>query len=58
MYANVEGSEFFRRALEAARRLPDANAGAVAEVYEALGDVQIRLGEFDGAGCPIGRHGA
>ena len=50
IYANVEGSEFYRRALEAARRLPEADPRAIAEVYEALGDVQIRLGEYDAAG--------
>ncbi len=49
IYANVEGSEFYRRALEAARRLPDTDPRTVSEVHEALGDVQIRLGEYDRA---------
>jgi tetratricopeptide (TPR) repeat protein len=38
-YANVEAAGFYRRALEAARRLPDLEPGAVAKVWEALGDV-------------------
>ena len=53
LYANVEGSEFYRRALEAARRLPEADPRAIAEVNEALGDVQIRLGEYDDGGFVV-----
>ena len=47
------------RALEAARRLPDARPREIAEVYEALGDLQIRLGEYDAAALRrIGRRDA
>jgi class 3 adenylate cyclase/tetratricopeptide (TPR) repeat protein len=49
IYANVEGAQFYRRALEAARRLVETDPLEVSSVYEALGDVQIRLGEYDAA---------
>ncbi len=38
-YANVEAAGFYRRALEAARHLPQLEPSAVAQVWEALGDV-------------------
>ncbi len=38
-YANVEAAEFYRRALDAARRLPELEPGRVAAVRESLGDV-------------------
>ncbi|HZP57788.1 MAG TPA: tetratricopeptide repeat protein [Dehalococcoidia bacterium] len=38
-FANVEAAEFYRRAIDAARHLPHADAGELARVHEALGDV-------------------
>ena len=38
-FANVEAAEFYRRALDAAKRLRDLEPAAVARVWEALGDV-------------------
>jgi tetratricopeptide (TPR) repeat protein len=38
-YANVEAAGFYRRALEAGRRLPSLEPSEVAAVWEALGDV-------------------
>jgi tetratricopeptide (TPR) repeat protein len=38
-FANVEAAVFFRRALEAARRLPQLDPREVAGVWESLGDV-------------------
>jgi class 3 adenylate cyclase/tetratricopeptide (TPR) repeat protein len=50
IYANVEAAASFERALEAVRRLDGVPAGDVAKVSEALGDVRVRLGEFERAG--------
>ena len=49
IYANVEAETFYARAIETARRLPSV-AGEVPAVFEALGDVRVRLGEFSRAG--------
>jgi len=49
-YANVEAREFFRRALDSARRLSAPLPVEVAGVFEALGDVQMRMGEYEDAG--------
>ncbi len=38
-HANVEAAVFYRRALAAAKHLPDVESSAVAAVWEALGDV-------------------
>ena len=38
-FANVEAAVFYRRALEAARRLPELDPREVAGVWESLGDV-------------------
>jgi class 3 adenylate cyclase/tetratricopeptide (TPR) repeat protein len=45
-WANVEAAEFYRRALESARHLPDAEPAAVAAVWEALGDCLRLSGEL------------
>ena len=50
IYANVEAAAFFERALAAARRRRDVPAEDRAKVLEALGDVRVRLGEFEKAG--------
>ena len=49
-YAPVEAAEFYQRAVEAARSLPDVSAEEVADVYEALGDVRDRTGSYKEAG--------
>jgi tetratricopeptide (TPR) repeat protein len=49
MYANVEAATFFERALESARRLPGLEPAESARASEALGDVRVRLGEFERA---------
>jgi class 3 adenylate cyclase/tetratricopeptide (TPR) repeat protein len=49
IYANVEAREFYLRALEAAKRLPTADPGAVSSVFESVGDVEMRLGEYPAA---------
>ena len=49
-YAPVEAAEFYQRAVEAARGLPDVPADDLADVYEALGDVRDRAGYFKEAG--------
>jgi class 3 adenylate cyclase/tetratricopeptide (TPR) repeat protein len=48
-YANVEAQQFFERALEAARKAGDVEPMQVAAVWEALGDVRMRLGDYLGA---------
>ncbi len=48
-YANVDAAALFERALAAARRLPDLAGAAVADVWEALGDVRERTGNYDAA---------
>jgi class 3 adenylate cyclase/tetratricopeptide (TPR) repeat protein len=52
VYANVDAATFYRRALEAAHRLPLRDrpvVGDVAEVAEALGDVEELAGVYDGS---------
>jgi class 3 adenylate cyclase/tetratricopeptide (TPR) repeat protein len=51
IYANVEAATLFERALTAARRLRDVSAVDRARVLEGLGDVRVKLGEFDKAGA-------
>jgi class 3 adenylate cyclase/tetratricopeptide (TPR) repeat protein len=51
IYANVEASVFFERALSAGKQLGAALPADVAAVSEALGDVRVRLGEFAKAGA-------
>ncbi len=45
-FANGQAAEFYERALEAARKLPDVDERAQAEVRESLGDVLVRMGEY------------
>ena len=45
-FANVEAAVFYRRALDAAKHLPDLDATAVAAVWEALGDVSELAGRY------------
>ena len=55
-YALTEAIESFRRALDAAERLPDSDSGEIAEIDEALAGVYIDLGEFDKAEAALA-HG-
>jgi class 3 adenylate cyclase/tetratricopeptide (TPR) repeat protein len=48
-YANIEASRFFRRAIEAGRRLPEVTERELSSLNEALGDVRERLGDYPGA---------
>lgn len=45
-YANVDAAQFFDRALDAARQVPDLPPHEVAAVWESLGDVRMLLGEY------------
>jgi len=49
IYANVEAAAFFERALAAARRRRDISTGERATVLEGLGDVRVKLGDFEKA---------
>ncbi|MBA3348174.1 MAG: AAA family ATPase [Actinobacteria bacterium] len=48
-WANVEATEFYRRALEAARSMPELPPRDVAQVWEALGDCLQLSGVFEDA---------
>jgi len=45
-FANIEAAEFYARALEASRRVPDADRAQVIESWEALGDVSELAGMY------------
>ncbi len=46
IYANVEASRFYRRALESADALDDVDASELSDTWEQLGVTLERLGEF------------
>ncbi len=48
-FANVQAAEFYRRALDAARRLDDVADPELGRVYEALGDVSTQAALYDRA---------
>ncbi|TMK84863.1 MAG: tetratricopeptide repeat protein [Actinobacteria bacterium] len=48
-YALVEAGELYRRALEAARRLPHTAPEDLARVHEAFGDMRERVGAYEEA---------
>jgi predicted ATPase/class 3 adenylate cyclase len=48
-YANVEASQFFEHALEFVERVPELPAQEVARVWEALGDVRMRMAAYERA---------
>jgi class 3 adenylate cyclase/tetratricopeptide (TPR) repeat protein len=54
IYANAEAATFFERALSAARGRQRIDSGERAGVFEALGDVRFRLGEFETGGVAFG----
>ena len=49
VYAYVEAAGLYSRALDAARRLPDAESRQIAAMQEARADCWYRLGEYDKA---------
>jgi class 3 adenylate cyclase/tetratricopeptide (TPR) repeat protein len=46
-HANTEATALYRRAIAAADRLPAIGGAVRADLFERLGDVQVRLGEYD-----------
>ena len=54
IYANIEAADFYERAIESAKRDESVSADDVAHVYEALGDVRKRIGEFPRASQAYG----
>ncbi len=54
VYANLDAATFYRRALEASRRLPGLERMEVAEVAEALGDAEQLAGEYEGSATAYG----
>ena len=50
IYASVEASELYERALEAGRHLRDLEPQESSAVHEAVGDVRDRMGDFAGGG--------
>jgi tetratricopeptide (TPR) repeat protein len=50
IYANVEAARFLERALSAARHMRLHSSEELGRVNEELGDVYLRLGEFERAG--------
>jgi len=46
IYANIEAADFYERAIESAKHAESAGPTDVARVFEALGDVRKRIGEF------------
>jgi predicted ATPase/class 3 adenylate cyclase len=50
-YANVEAAQFFERALEIVRKVPEIERVQIARVWEALGDARMRMGVFELAGA-------
>jgi class 3 adenylate cyclase/tetratricopeptide (TPR) repeat protein len=48
-FANVEAAGFYRRAIEASRRLPNAEPAALMTVFRSLGDVSDRAGLYEDA---------
>jgi class 3 adenylate cyclase/tetratricopeptide (TPR) repeat protein len=50
LYANVEAQTLFERAVACARRVDDLPETDVAGVYEALGEIRLRLGDHDAGG--------
>jgi tetratricopeptide (TPR) repeat protein len=49
-HANADAAQFFARALEIRKRVPDLPSEEVARVWEALGDARTRAGAYEHAG--------
>jgi class 3 adenylate cyclase/tetratricopeptide (TPR) repeat protein len=48
-WANLEAAEFYQRALDAVKRVPEVAPGEIAHVWESLGDCLHLAGQFDAA---------
>src|SRR5215471_17322593 len=48
-WANLEAAEFYQRALEAVKQVPDVSPSEVAQVWESLGDCLQLAGRFEAA---------
>jgi class 3 adenylate cyclase/tetratricopeptide (TPR) repeat protein len=48
-FANVEAADFYRRAIDSARHLPELGDEPVALAWESLGDVCALAGQYEGA---------
>jgi tetratricopeptide (TPR) repeat protein len=46
IYANIEAAEFYERAIDSSKRLEKSDSLEIASIYESLGDVRKRMGEF------------
>jgi tetratricopeptide (TPR) repeat protein len=53
-FANQEAAKLYRRAIEAARRLPDAEPTEIAEAYEAMAHCHVRAGSHKQAAEAFG----
>jgi class 3 adenylate cyclase/tetratricopeptide (TPR) repeat protein len=47
--ANLEAAEFYQRALDAVKHVPDVSWREIAQIWESLGDCLQLAGRFDGA---------
>src|SRR5438105_1085932 len=54
-WANLEAAEFYRRALEASKSLPELDPSEVAWTWEALGDCLQLAGALEAAADAFGR---
>jgi class 3 adenylate cyclase/tetratricopeptide (TPR) repeat protein len=45
-YANLDAAKFYERAIDSARRVPEASEGDLVDLWESLGDVRHRAGEL------------
>jgi class 3 adenylate cyclase/tetratricopeptide (TPR) repeat protein len=52
-FANIDAAELYERAIASAAHLPELDAGAIARVHEALGDVCERFGDYERAFAAI-----
>ena len=54
-HANIEAADFYRRAVDAARRVPELDPALVARAWIALSDVCLLAGRLSDAATAIGR---
>jgi len=53
MYANSDSERFLERAVDSAHRLTELPRREVAEAYELLGEVRLRLADYDRGGVSL-----
>jgi class 3 adenylate cyclase/tetratricopeptide (TPR) repeat protein len=53
MYANSDSERFLERAVDSAHRLTDLPRREVAKAYELLGEVRLRLADYDRGGVSL-----